>query len=197
MQKRLVWIFGIAALGALLFLLFRPRQVDSFDHWMTLGAGYLEKGEATNAMSAYTKALGLAPENIAAHLNLANAQLLADSNAEVVAQCQQVINLDHNNPAAYYLMGCAYLRLNQPTNAVEAFQQSQKIDPAVTALNFQLGLAQERLGNLEEAIHEFETVVQFEPAAPVGPLSTQPPLSARRTRSRRGAGVGKASTAPG
>jgi Flp pilus assembly protein TadD len=166
MQKRLVWILGCAALGALLFFLFRPRQADSFDHWMTLGAGYLEKGEATNAMNAYTKALNLAPENIAAHLNLANAQLLADSNQEVVTQCQQVINLDHNNPAAYYLMGCAYLRLNQPTNAVEAFQQSQKIDPAVTALNFQLGLAQDRLGNLEDAIHEFETVVQFEPGHP-------------------------------
>lgn len=133
---------------------------------MTLGGGYLEKGEATNAIDAYTKAVNLAPENLAAHLNLANAELLAENNQEVIAHCQQALNLDHNNPAAYYLMGCAYLRLNQPTNAVEAFQQSQKIDPAVTALNFQLGLAQERLGNLEDAIHEFETVIQFEPEHP-------------------------------
>jgi Flp pilus assembly protein TadD len=167
MQKRLLWvgIVCVALIGISLFL-WLSRGKDTFDHWMSLGAGYLEKGEATNAINAYSKAVSLEPENVAAHLNLANAHLLAESKQEAIAQCQQVINLDHNNPAAYYLMGCAYLRLNQPKQAVEAFQQSQKIDPAVTALNFQLGLAQERLGNLDDAIHEFETVIQFEPEHP-------------------------------
>ena len=167
MQKRLLWVLlvGVALIGLGVYFWW-PRQKDTFDHWMTLGAGYLEKGEGTNAILAYGRAAALAPENVAAHLNLANAFLLADSNQAAIAQCQQVVNLDHNNPAAYYLMGCGYLRLNRPAPAVEAFQQSQKIDPAVTALNFQLGLAQERLGNLEDAIHEFETVIQFEPDHP-------------------------------
>jgi Flp pilus assembly protein TadD len=167
MQKRLLWVLVIcvALVGVVLFFWF-SRSPQSFDHWMTLGAGYLEKGEATNAIQVYSKAAGLAPENLAVHLNLANAYLLSDSNQDAIAQCQQAINLDHNNPAAYYLLGCAFLHLNQATQAVEAFQQSQKIDPAVTALNFQLGLAQERLGNLDDAIHEFETVVQFEPEHP-------------------------------
>jgi Tfp pilus assembly protein PilF len=167
MQKRLLWILivCVALVGVSLFF-WIPKEPDSFNHWMTVGAGYLEKGEATNAMNAYSKAVSVAPENVAAHLNLANAYLLADSSQEVIAQCQQVINLDHNNAAAYYLMGCAHLRLNQAAPAVEAFQQSQKIDPAITALNFQLGLAQERLGNLDDAIHEFETVVQFDPEHP-------------------------------
>jgi Tfp pilus assembly protein PilF len=167
MQKRLLWIvIGCAALVGVGLYLWVPREHDTFDRSMTLGAGYLEKGEATNAMEAYSKAVSLAPENVAAHLNLANAYLLAENNQEVINQCQGALKLDPNNPAAYYLMGCAYLRLNQPAPAVEAFQQSQKIDPAVTALNFQLGLAQERLGNLDDAIHEFETAVQFEPEHP-------------------------------
>src|SRR5579864_1261267 len=159
MQKRLLWIFivCVALIGVVLYLRL-PREQNTFDHWMTVGGGYLEKGEGTNAIAAYGKAVAMAPENIAAHLNLANADLLAESNQEAAAQCQQVLNLDPNNAAAYYLLGCANLRMNQATQAVEAFQQSQKIDPAVTALNFQLGLAQERLGNLDDAIHEFETV---------------------------------------
>lgn len=167
MQKRLLWILVLCVgLAGLSVFFFSSRSQDNFDHWMTLGAGYLEKGEATNAISAYTKAAVLDPENLAVHLNLANAYLLADSNQAAIAQSQQAVNLDRNNPAAYYLMGCAYLHLNQATQAVEALQQSQKIDPAVTALNFQLGLAQERLGNVDDAIHEFETVVQFEPDHP-------------------------------
>ncbi len=167
MQKRLLWIvIGCVALVGVSVYLWTPREHDTFDRSMALGAGYLEKGEATNAINVYSKAVNLAPENLAAHLNLANAYLLAENNQEVIAQCQAALKLDPNSAAAYYLMGCAYLRLNQPAQAVEAFQQSQKIDPAVTSLNFQLGLAQERLGNLDDAIHEFETVVQFEPEHP-------------------------------
>jgi tetratricopeptide (TPR) repeat protein len=166
MQKRLLGIVICVALVGIFLLVWLSRGQNDFDHWMTVGAGYLEKSEGTNAINAYSKAASLAPESIAVHLNLANAYLLAESNQDALAQCQQVINLDHNNAAAYYLMGCAYLHLNQATQAVEAFQQSQKIDPAVTALNFQLGLAQERLGNLDDAMHEFETVVQFEPEHP-------------------------------
>jgi len=164
MQKRLLWIVlaCVALIGIVVFLRF-SRPQDTFDRVMTLGAGYLEKGEATNAINTYNKAVQLAPENLAAHLNLANAYLQGESNREAIAQCQQALNLDHNNAAAYYLLGCAYLRLDQAADAVAVFQQSQKIDPAVTALNFQLGRAQERLGNLEDAIHEFETVIQFEP----------------------------------
>ncbi len=167
MQKRLLGIvvLCVGLVGLSLFFFFSKGH-DTFDHWMTVGAGYLEKGEGTNAIGAYSKAVSLEPDNLAAHLNLANAFLLSDSNQQVIAQAQQAINLDRNNAAAYYLMGCAYVHLNQATQAVEAFQQSQKIDPAVTALNFQLGLAQERLGNVEDAIHEFETVVQFEPDHP-------------------------------
>src|SRR5579872_710572 len=167
MQKRLLWVILVCAVLVVIAIFLRsPRQQDTFDHWMTVGAGYLEKGDGTNAIAAYSKAVAQAPENIGAHLNLANADLLAESNQEVIVQCQQVLALDHNNPAAYYLLGCANLRMNQATQAVEAFQQSQKIDPAVTALNFQLGLAQERLGNFDDAIHEFETVVQVEQEHP-------------------------------
>jgi len=133
---------------------------------MTAGQGYLEKGDATNAVAAYAATVKLAPESIDARLNLANAYLLANNNEGAVEQCQRAIDLDPSEAAAYYLMGCAQLRLNQPDKAVQAFQQSQKIDPAVDALTFQLGLAEERAGHLEDAIQQFETLLQFAPDHP-------------------------------
>ncbi len=103
MRKRLLWILvlcvGLAGLSV--FFLFSGRD-DNFDHWMTLGGGYLEKGDATNAISAYDQALKLDPDNVATHLNLANAYLLADSNQAAIVQSQQAANLDRNNAAAYY-----------------------------------------------------------------------------------------------
>jgi Flp pilus assembly protein TadD len=144
----------------------KKSTTDSFERAMTTGRGAYEKGDATNAISAYSQAVKLVPESIDAHLNLANAYLLANEPEAVIDQSKQVLALDHNQAAAYYLMGCAYQRLNQPQPAIQAFQESQKIDPAVDALNFQLGLAYERAGHLDEAIREFETLEQFEPDHP-------------------------------
>jgi tetratricopeptide (TPR) repeat protein len=168
MQKPLLWVLlavSVAGLVAYLAIHSRPSG-DEFTALMTRGQGYLQKGDSTNAQTAYGKAVSLASESVDAHLNLANAYLLSGDNQSVIAQCQQALNLDHNSAAAYYLMGCAYLNSSQADKGVQAFQESQKIDPAVTALNFQLGLAQERLGHYDEAIQEFETVVQFEPDHP-------------------------------
>jgi tetratricopeptide (TPR) repeat protein len=168
MARRLFWVcLGvILVLTAIHFLRHAPVANDSFARLMSRGNGFLEKGDATNAIAAYTPALQLAPEDINVHLNLANAYLLADSNSAAIDLCQQALKLDHNSAAAYYLMGLAYMHMDQPEPAVQAFEQSQKIDPAVTALNFQLALAQERLGHTDDAIQNLEEVVQFDPDHP-------------------------------
>ena len=167
MSKRLIWIILGLGLVVLAILLLRPTgRSGGFTRLMTRGNGYLEKGDATNAIAAYLQVIKLAPENLDARLNLANACLLAGDCTNVIEQCRQALNLDHNSAAAYYLMGCAHLRLNQPEQAVQALQQSEQIDNVVTAVHFQLGLAQTRLGHLDEAISEFENIVRFEPEHP-------------------------------
>jgi Flp pilus assembly protein TadD len=167
MLKRSIWIVvGIATVGLAILLMRSIGGADGFTRLMTRGNGFLERGDATNAIAIYGQVVKLVPENLDARLNLANACLLADESSNVLEECQQVLRLDHNSAAAYYLMGCAYLRLNQPEPAVQAFQQSGQIDNAVTALHFQLGLAQARLGHLDDAISEFETVARFEPEHP-------------------------------
>ena len=114
MSKRLIWIVLGLGLVVLAVLLLRPTRSEAgFTRLMTRGNGYLEKGDATNAIAAYLQVMKLAPENLDARLNLANAYLLAGDCSNVIAQCRQALNLDHNSAAAYYLMGCAHLRLNQ------------------------------------------------------------------------------------
>ena len=167
MKKRLLWILLVALAVLALLLVVRPgSHTEAFERLMASGRGYLEKGDATNAIRFYKQAADLVPESVDAHLNLANAFLLADDNEAASGQCQRAIELDPNEPAAYYLAGCAYLRENQPEKAVQAFQQSQRIDPAVDALAFQLGLAQERAGHAQDAIQQFETLLHFQPDHP-------------------------------
>src|SRR4051812_27598753 len=168
MFKRLFWVVSACCLLLVLAAIpaCSPKSEDQFTRLMTRGNGFLEKGDATNAITAYLEAVKLAPESLDVRLNLANAYLLAGDCTNVIEQCRQSLSLDHNSGAAYYLMGCAYLRLNQAKPAVQALQQAKQIDPAITALNFQLGLAHAQLANVDEAITEFETVAKFEPENP-------------------------------
>src|SRR4051812_46258365 len=101
MRKWLLWLLLISIVVVATLLLRPTKQGDNFGRLMSLGGGYLEKGDATNAIVTYSKAVGLVPENIDAHLNLANAFLVAGNTAEVIRQCQQALNLDHNSAAAY------------------------------------------------------------------------------------------------
>ena len=162
-----MWAIVAIGLGLMIILLLRStREEDGFTRLMTRGNAYLDQGDATNAVAAYSQAVKLAPDNLDARLNLANSCLLAGDNSNAVEECRQALGLDHNSAAAFYLMGCAYLRSDQAEPAVQAFQQSEQIDNAVTALHFQLGLAQARLGHLDEAIRQFEIVARFEPDHP-------------------------------
>ncbi|ACB76235.1 FG-GAP repeat domain-containing protein [Opitutus terrae] len=174
MSKRLIWISGavlILVIAAAL-LWFSPASRSShatsaeFMQLMTRGNGLLENGDAAGAIDVYTRALPLSPQSTDVRLNLANAYLLAERPMDAAAACRQVLDLDRNNAAAYYLLGCALLRQNQPEPAAEAFQQSWKIEPGIPALDFQMGMAQRELGHLPDAISLFESVVRAEPAHP-------------------------------
>jgi Flp pilus assembly protein TadD len=167
MKRTFLWILPVVLIALAWFVFLRPRnQVEEFARLMGSGRAYLEKGDATNAVRFYRQAVQLVPESVDAHLNLANAHLLAGHTQGVLASCQRALELDPNDPATYYLMGCAHLREHQPEKAVQAFQQSQRIDPAVDALGFLLGLAQERAGHFEDAVQQFETLLQFQPDHP-------------------------------
>ncbi len=159
--------------GALLFLglalwlysyrLGRMMQGNNFVRLTNTGKNYYDRGDGEKAVAAFEQAAALAPTQADAHLNLANACLLANQPARALEEARQALEIDRHLAAAFYVAGCAQLRLGNAEEALKALQQAQAIDPAVTALNFQLSIAYERAGHLEDAIRELQTVIQFEP----------------------------------
>lgn len=167
MRMRLIWpalILAVLAAGG--WLLWHRAGTAGFVPLMNRGNNLVLKGDLDAAVRAYTQALEASPESTDARLNLANAELRLNRDADALEMAKQTLALDRNNPAAYYLMGCAYMHLSQWTAAVQAFQQAQSIDPRVTALNFQLGLAHEALGEREEALNDFQAVALYDPSHP-------------------------------
>src|SRR5688572_10563528 len=88
-------------------------RVDEFVRLMNVGKSHYEKADSSKAVEAFERAVALAPANIDARLNLANAYLLAARPTEAIQQAQEVVKLDPKAAAAYYIEGCAQLRLSK------------------------------------------------------------------------------------
>src|SRR5947209_4531203 len=89
----------------------KPKAQDDFIRLTNTGKNYFDRGEAEKAVGVLEKALALNPSHPDAHLNLANAYLLANQPDKALAQAQEVLKQDPNNAAAQYVAGCACLRL--------------------------------------------------------------------------------------
>lgn len=161
--------WGLAALvvlagAALLF--FRsgtPGKEDEFARVMNTGKNYFDQSEAEKAVANFTQAVALGATRVDAHLNLANACLLAGQSENALKEAQETLNYDRNSAAAYYVAGCANMRLRRFEEALQALQQSHDLDPSIAAVNFQLGRAHQELSHWEEAVTAFTDTLKLEP----------------------------------
>ncbi len=141
----------------------RPSLPDEFLSLMNAGKNHLDQGEATNALAVYRRAEALVANDADLRLNLANAQLLAGAAADALREADEVLKLEPNSAAAYFVKGSAWLRLSNPEEAVKALENSKRIDPGEMATYFQLGLARMGLKQWEAAILAFREGIGIDP----------------------------------
>lgn len=146
-----------------------PEITDSEDEFvqvMNQGKNYYENGDAERASSAFLKAVELNPADPDAQLNLANAYLLANQPEKAIPHARESARLSDQNPAAYYVEGCAQLRLQAFEEALKLFQQARQIDPNIPAVAFQTGRAHLGLNQLEAAETALDEATQLDPEHP-------------------------------
>ena len=136
---------------------------EKFFSLMNAGKKHLDEGDVAIALPIYREAEALVPNDPDVHLNLANGYLLSDAGAEVIRETDEVLRLEPNSAAAYFVKGSAYLRLLNPEESVKALENSRKIDPGVTATFFQLGMARMGLKQWDEAIAAFQEGIRLDP----------------------------------
>lgn len=136
---------------------------EEFLALMNSGKNYFDSGSATQAASSFARAVALLPAQADAHLNLANAELLAGNADAALKAAREALMLDSNSAAGHFVAGCALNRLGQYLEAVKELQVARDLDPSVPAASFQLGMAHFQLKQYEEAISAFQTTIDLEP----------------------------------
>lgn len=164
-QRALAYLLFVLSL---LLISCEPQRKpqEEFIRLTNQGKNAYDRGDAAQAVTAFEQALALNPAHPDARLNLANAYLAANKPEQTIEHAREVLNLDRNSGAAYFLIGCADLRLGRPKEAVQALQQAKEIDRTINTVSFQLARAYQQQGNYEAAAQEFQELLQFEPEHP-------------------------------
>jgi tetratricopeptide (TPR) repeat protein len=129
----------------------RESQEMDAEDWFRLGCD-LEPVDVDQALDAYQRAVGLAPNHADAHLNLG--VLLHESGrfAEAESHYRRALDARPDDATAAFDLGVVLEDLRRPHAAAEAYGQALAADDAYADAHFNLGRLWERLGEPRKAL---------------------------------------------
>ncbi|MFO0292732.1 MAG: tetratricopeptide repeat protein [Rhodospirillales bacterium] len=129
-----------------------PQRSDA---WNALGVALRAGGQPREALGCYRRALELAPEDIAATANMANATKDLQRYAEAVALHRRVIARQPDS-TAWTNMGVALHDGGMLAEALAAFEQAIRLNPENASAQFDRSQVLLRMGRFEEGWPAFE-----------------------------------------
>ncbi|MCM1002796.1 MAG: tetratricopeptide repeat protein [Candidatus Gastranaerophilales bacterium] len=130
-------------------------QIDenerSAQDWLLLGNLLDEKGEKSNAIFMYQKAINTDKKYYKAYYNLANLYLADERYNMAVENYKKAVSLNKENPYVFYNLGCAYLKLGEVKKARSAFQQAVTLKNDVAEFHYNLAYTYKSLGKTKMA----------------------------------------------
>ncbi len=127
---------------------------------LSIGAAYLERGLAEEAVVQFQEALKLAPNDITAQIGLGRS-LRASGEPQLAAEAlTKVLELTKDDPlrdtsdqlqTVFYELGQIYMEGDNAAGAVEQLKEAVRINPGDADSWFALGSAYRRAGNTEAA----------------------------------------------
>jgi tetratricopeptide (TPR) repeat protein len=111
----------------------------------------------------FQAAVGVAPENSAAWVNLGSVLHEKGQPEEAIACCRRALAIDPKLAVAHYNLGNMLEKEGQPDKAIDCWRKAIKYDPTLVNAKNNLGLVLSRVGRVSEAIACLREVIKLEP----------------------------------
>jgi tetratricopeptide (TPR) repeat protein len=131
--------------------------------WSTVGFLHAQKGEFSEAIPAFEKALALQPDDPALLFNAAFAVQRAGDHRRAIALLERAISLDPTLDRAWYGLGLSLAHEGRYEEAVAKFREAARLQPLNPYAGYHLAAVLARLGRREEVLAEYERVKGFDP----------------------------------
>jgi tetratricopeptide (TPR) repeat protein len=123
----------------------------------------LTRGDARAAVTAFRRALELAPERAAIKQKLATALAVAGDLSAALPLYQQLLDADPDFAEAHYSLGVIHAGRGQLVEAARRFAAAVRADPDYLQARLQLAHALRRMGRPESALAEYEGALRLDP----------------------------------
>jgi tetratricopeptide (TPR) repeat protein len=123
----------------------------------------LTRGDARAAVTAFRRALELAPERAAIKQKLATALAVAGDMRAALAVYQELLDANPDFAEAHYSLGAIHLGSGQLAEAAARFAAAVRADPSYLQARLQLAHVLRRMGRPEAAAVEYDGALRVDP----------------------------------
>ncbi|HEY1661143.1 MAG TPA: tetratricopeptide repeat protein [Verrucomicrobiae bacterium] len=142
------------------------KNPDCFIGHNDLGFVMLERGETTNALPHFRRAVELQPDDEASQKNLGSALLQEGNVDDAITQFQIALNLRTNDVGAMNNLALAYSRQGKMSDALAEYEKALAIQPDDAGVHHNYGMALFRLGRVDEAMAHYQKAMATQPNDP-------------------------------
>ena len=136
--------------------------VSKIEYWTDKAQAASDAGNFDEAVTAYTNALKLDPENASLYVNRGISYRKSNRLRNAVEDYTKAIELQPNE-IAYLYRGMAYSLQNKYQNATADFEKALSINPTLAEAYFQMGNTYVKTGDYEKAKKALGKYLEMEP----------------------------------
>jgi Flp pilus assembly protein TadD len=131
--------------------------------WSVLGFLYSQRGEMSEAVAAFEKALVLRGDDPALFFNAGFAMQRAGNHERAMALFQRAVAMDPKLDRAWYGLGLSLAHVGRYEEALTQFREAARLQPFNPYAGYHLAAVLHKLGRRDEAKAEYLRVKDFDP----------------------------------
>lgn len=136
---------------------------DNPDTHYNLGIILDERGQLTDAIKEYEKAIDLMPNDVESHYNLGIIFYKLKQFEKAIKEFETVIQINPNDADSHYYLGNILCEMNKVDDAEKEYHLTIKIDKNHAEAHNNLGVIFDANGKLEDAIKEYRKAIKIDP----------------------------------
>jgi len=129
----------------------------------SLGMIFSDKGDFTEAIKHYTRALESYPDFPEAYYNLGKVFFKQNKLDEAIKHYTRALELDPDFGGIYYSLGSVFFRQNKLDEAVKHYTRALELDPKLPEAHYNLGNTLLKQGKFEKAITHYNKAIMLRP----------------------------------
>ena len=123
--------------------------------WIRMGDIKLEKGDFSDAVLDYNRALSLEPEKVIALVHRAIGLSMIDKGKEAVKSAEKATKLAPDDLETWRVLADVNLRFGKQRSAMKALKKASQIDPSDASVENTMGMVEFKSGRLKDAASHF------------------------------------------